>query len=171
MAKTEVESFIEHWEREADRTEKMLKALPKDKYDFRPDPGARSIGEMAWHLAELDGYTGHGVEHKRFDMHEKVPGLERPKTVEALASNYRKVHEKALAQVRKLSDKDLDTKIVFFAGDPMPIRTILWDATLKHSIHHRGQLGLMNRLAGGKSPGIFGPNREEMAEMMKAASR
>jgi uncharacterized damage-inducible protein DinB len=94
--------------------------------------------------------------------------MERPKTIEALASGFKKVHQDAVARIRKLSDKDLDRKLVFFNGEEMPIRAILWDATLHHAIHHRGSLVLMNRMAGGVSPGIFGPNREEMAAMMAA---
>jgi len=34
-----------------------------------------------------------------------------------------------------------------------------------HEIHHRGQLSLMCRLAGGTPSGIYGPNREETAAM------
>jgi uncharacterized damage-inducible protein DinB len=36
---------------------------------------------------------------------------------------------------------------------------------LSHLIHHRGQLVLMTRLAGGTPPGMYGPTREEMAAM------
>ncbi len=45
----------------------------------------------------------------------------------------------------------------------MSIRDLLWGATLHHAIHHRGQLCLMNRIAGGETPGIYGPNREQTA--------
>jgi len=34
--------------------------------------------------------------------------------------------------------------------------------TLLHAIHHRGQLSLMCRLAGGRPASVFGPTREEM---------
>jgi uncharacterized damage-inducible protein DinB len=44
---------------------------------------------------------------------------------------------------------------------------ILWGAVF-HLVHHRGQLSLMCRLAGGVSPGMYGPNREEMAAMQAA---
>jgi uncharacterized damage-inducible protein DinB len=37
-------------------------------------------------------------------------------------------------------------------------------------VHHRGQLALMCRLAGGQAPGLYGPNREEMAAMRAKAS-
>jgi uncharacterized damage-inducible protein DinB len=54
--------------------------------------------------------------------------------------------------------------VIFFTGEPMSIRNILWSALLHHEIHHRGQLSLMCRLAGGCSPAPYGPNREEMAK-------
>jgi uncharacterized damage-inducible protein DinB len=49
------------------------------------------------------------------------------------------------------------------------IRDILWDAIVAHGIHHRGQLILMCRLAGGQVPGLYGPTREEMAAMRTSA--
>ena len=122
---------------------------------------------MAWHLAEIDGYVGHGVTVGKFDFNEKLPGLERPRAIEALAPGYEKVHADALARVRALKEEDLKRTIPFFDGTPMSIGSILWNVLLHHMIHHRGQLSLMCRLAGGKSPGIYGPNREDMAAMME----
>jgi uncharacterized damage-inducible protein DinB len=54
-----------------------------------------------------------------------------------------------------------------FADRRMPICDILWGAILMHLVHHRGQLSLMCRMAGGTPPGIYGPNREEMAAMQE----
>jgi len=45
---------------------------------------------------------------------------------------------------------------------------ILWFVLLHHQIHHRGQLVLLCRLAGGEAPGLYGPNREAMAAMRAA---
>ena len=65
--------------------------------------------------------------------------------------------------------EDLDRSIPFFTGQPLPIRDILWGLIISHGIHHRGQLTLMCRLAGGQAPGLYGPNREEMAAMRAGA--
>ncbi len=168
MPINELEMFLVSWDQEAANTVKLLKALPSTQYDFRPDSGGRSLGELAWHLAEGDAYISYGVERGQFTMGERPPNIERPRAVEALAPEYERVHREAVARIRKLTPQDLDRTIPFFTG-PMTIREILANAILAHGIHHRGQLSLMCRLAGGQPPGMYGPNREEMAAMRATA--
>lgn len=168
MPMNELDMLVAWWDREAEQTVKLLKALPPAQYDFRPDATGRSLGELAWHLAEGDAYISHGIERGQFDRAVKPPNIERPRTVEALAPGYERVHREAVARIRELRLKDLDRTIQFFSG-PMTIRDVLFSAILAHTIHHRGQLSLMCRLAGGCAPGMYGPNREEMAAMRAAA--
>ena len=156
------ETLLRIWDVEAEKTVQVLKALPVDKYDFRPDSGGRSLGELAWHLAEGDAYDSFGVEQRKFSFEMGPPGLERPKQIEALAPGYERVHREATTRIRKMSPEDLERKIRHFSGEEQSGEEILWGAIF-HNLHHRGQLSLMCRLAGGVSPGIFGPNREEMA--------
>lgn len=169
MATNELERFLKTWDREAQSTLKLLRALPASQYDFRPDGGGRSLGELAWHLAEGDAYMSFGIEKGGFSMDMKPPNMERPRAVEALAPGYERIHQEAVARVKKLTLADLDREIPFFAG-PVAIRDVLWDMIISHGVHHRGQLTLMCRLAGGQAPGIYGPNREEMAAMRAKAS-
>jgi uncharacterized damage-inducible protein DinB len=162
MATNELEMFMATWNREADSTMKLLRALPTTQYDFRPDPGGRSLGELAWHLAEGDAYMSHGIDTGGFSMNAKPPNIERPRTVEALAPGFDRVHQDAVARIRKLKPEDLDRTLNFFERQT-PIREILWGMIVLHAAHHRGQLSLMCRLAGGQAPGLYGPNREETA--------
>jgi uncharacterized damage-inducible protein DinB len=67
--------------------------------------------------------------------------------------------------VKTLTPADLDRKITFFTGDEPTVREILWVYLLHHLIHHRGQLSVLCRLAGGCAPAPYGPNREQMAAM------
>jgi uncharacterized damage-inducible protein DinB len=169
MPTNELEVVVSIWDREAEGTLKLLRALPAGQYDFRPDAGGRSLGELAWHLAEGDAYMSYGIERGRFDMDAKPPNIERPRTVDALAPGYERVHREAVARVQELKPEDLDRSIEFF-GRSASIREILWNMMIFHGIHHRGQLTLMCRLAGGQAPGLYGPNREEMAAMRAGTS-
>lgn len=169
---TELETFLRVWDEEARKTAALLRALPEGSYDYRPDPSGRSIGEMAWHLAEGDAYMSFCVERRDFSMGgPKPPGIERPRSIGELAPGFERVHADAAARIQKLAPEDLGQRVRFFDGSERPIGSILWEAILFHLIHHRGQLSLMCRLSGGCSPGMYGPNREEMAAMRAAAQQ
>jgi uncharacterized damage-inducible protein DinB len=158
----ELDSFRKAWNAEADQTVTLLEALPGDQYDFRPDPHGRSIGELAWHLSEIDACLSFGIAAQRFRFEDEPPNLKRPRETRLLASGYRQIHEEAVARLANLQIDRLDDVVSYFDGRRMTIREVLWDRLLHHLIHHRGQLVLMCRMAGGAPPGLYGPNREEM---------
>jgi len=160
--KSELESFMEIWEREAAKTVRLLESLSPHAYDFRPDAEGRSIGELAWHLAEGEAYGSFGIERGGFPRDERPPGLERPRTIAELGPGFQRIHGDAAERLRKLAPEDLDRSITSFSGKPITVREILWDFILLHGVHHRGQLTLLNRQAGGQPAGLFGPTREEM---------
>ena len=96
------------WEMEAQLTTKLLEALPTNQYDFRPDPGGRSLGEMAWHLSEIEGYISYGITKGAVTFQEAPPNLKRPKEVRLLAPGYRRVHEEAVARLADLTEAQMD---------------------------------------------------------------
>jgi uncharacterized damage-inducible protein DinB len=124
-----------------------------------------ALGELAWHLPEVDACATFGVEHGSFEFAIKQPGIERPKSIETLAPGYERIHDEAVERVRKLAPTDLDGKLRHFSGSEVSINDLLWSSLLLHLIHHRGQLSILCRLAGGTAPGVFGPNREEMTAL------
>jgi uncharacterized damage-inducible protein DinB len=160
--KNELETFIEIWERESAKTKSLLESLPTDAYDFRPDAEGRSLGEMAWHVAEPEAHGSVAIERGGFSRENRPPGIERPRTIGELAPAYERVHRDALARLRKLAIDDLDRSITFFNGQPIAIRNVLWDFMLLHAIHHRGQLTLLCREAGGRPAVMYGATRETM---------
>ena len=163
-----INRFRDAWNAEAETTVRIMEGLPADQYDFRPDPNGRSIGEMAWHLSEIDACLTYGIEHERFRLEDEPPNLKRPREVSLLAPGYRRVHAEALARLESLTDKDLKREVTFFDGQTLTIRQVLWDQLLHHLIHHRAQLVLLCRMAGGTPPGIYGPNREEMRAIQES---
>jgi hypothetical protein len=74
-------------------------------------PAVDHLGEFAWQLAESDVYMSYGIERGRFAMDAKPPNIERPRTVEALAPRYERLHREAVARIRKLTSEDLERSI------------------------------------------------------------
>ena len=167
--RTELQEFSIQWERETEGTLALMRALPPDQYDYRPDAGGRSLGELAWHLAEIDAYTSLGIEQGEFKFDVKPPHIERPKRTEALAPAFRVVHEEAAARIARLQPADWDRKVRYADGELWSAGDLLWQKLLLHAVHHRGQLTLLCRLAGGVPPGLFGRTREEAAALQALA--
>ncbi len=167
---TELQEFSRQWAHETEGTLALMRALPSDQYDCRPDAGGRSLGELAWHLAEVDAYVSLGIERGEFRFDVKPPHIERPRTVEALAAAFRVGHQDAVTRVAGLQAADMDREIRYADGELWAIRDLLWRKLLLHAVHHRGQLTLLCRLAGGVPPGLFGHTREQPAARRVTAS-
>jgi len=166
----EIETFRRVWNAEAENTIRLFEALPIDQYDFRPDPKGRSIGELAWHLSEIDACLTFGIAEGRFSFEDEPPDLQRPREISLLAPGYRRVHDQAQERIENVRNDQLDRVVTFFDGRQLTIREVLWDQLLHHLIHHRAQLVLLCRMAGGAPPGLYGPNREQMQEMRERAT-
>jgi uncharacterized damage-inducible protein DinB len=158
----EVQTFRAAWDAEAQDTLRLLESLPPDQYDFRPDPNGRSLGEMAWHLSEIDACLSFGIALRRFHFEDEPPDLKRPREVRLLAPGYRHIHEQAVLRLSDLRSDQLEDIVTFFDSRRLTIRRVLWNELLHHLIHHRAQLVLLCRMAGGTPPGFYGPNREAM---------
>jgi uncharacterized damage-inducible protein DinB len=158
--RNELETFIEIWERETAKTIKLLESLPRQEYDYRPDPEGRSLGELAWHLAEPEAHGPFAIERGGFSREARPAGIERPRSIEELAPAFGRVHGDAAERLSKLVPDDLERSIPFFTGPPITVRAVLWDFMLLHGIHHRGQLSMMARQAGGQPISLYGPTRE-----------
>ena len=166
MSATEQAQFLAVWEHEAQASLQVMRSLPADRYDFRPAPGMRTLGELAWHIAEVEAYMSDGVATGRFDFTRLMPGLERPVAAAGLVPGYERVHAESVARIAGLAPEAIDRPVVLM-GHERRAADILWYALIQHVIHHRGQLVLMCRMAGGTPPGLYGPNQEEMAAMRR----
>ena len=100
---------------------KVLESLPAGQYDFRPDPAGRSLGELAWHLAEGDAYMTNGIEAGSAADRSR-PASSGRRTIEGLAPGFKRIHADAVARVKKLKPEDLDREITFFDGSTMKVR-------------------------------------------------
>ena len=142
--------------RELETTKKVLKAVPDEKSDYRPDPYARTAWELAWHIANTDVQFLEGIADLNFKM--ETPD-NKPKSIAELVEWYDK-NEQAAHRVAAMSPEQLGTPIEFFGVFNLPAVAYLGFLN-NHSIHHRGELATYLRPMGSKVPSIYGGSYDE----------
>ena len=135
-------------------TKRVIDAVPADKGDYRPDPVSMSALDLAWHIAAAENSFLCAVASGAFDF----SGAARPESMRTSADVSRWYAENVpanLARVSKLSGDQLAKVIDFRGMFQLPAVSFL-QFSLRHVIHHRGQLSAYLRPMGARVPAIYG---------------
>ena len=149
-------------QREMPTTRKMLELVPEDKYDWKPHPKSRSIGDLASHIAQLAGFAVTMAQDETFDfsrwsdMHFK--------TNAELLLGFDSLLTETVNALISLSEEDFDKTWAMVSGETVVNSFQKWNAIhsvfLQHIIHHRAQLGVYLRLLDIPLPPMFGPTAD-----------
>lgn len=138
-------------------TAKVLRAVPEGQLDYKPHERSGSIkdifrtlvGGMLLNLDFLKGVTPE-------DTHKRIPEFdfvaEGVGTFETKAGEFMSALEGA-------SDEELQSVFSIWGMDSTRAGMIMM--MLNDMIHHRGQLSVYIRLAGGMVPSIYGPSADD----------
>ncbi len=156
-----MDMFLRSWDQEYQTTLKLLRAYPEDKIDLKPHEKLRSARELAWTIVTNEPWIVDGILTGKF---ASGGGNPPPASMREIIDNYEKIHHQAMDKVKRLNDKDLERTVKFFIGPgktgDVKISDILSVLLLDH-VHHRGQLSVYQRIAGGRVPSIYGPTADE----------
>ncbi len=162
MQVSEKDQWLQVRETELPITLRVLKAFPANNIDYRPHPKSRSARELAWVFVMEEGILGMMIKGK-MDFSGAPPPI--PQTIAEIIAMYEQVNQQNNEMVKKLSDAEMNAvDIDWLAGPRQPIKMRRGDAfwvPVLDAIHHRGQLSVYIRPAGGKVPSIYGPTAEE----------
>jgi uncharacterized damage-inducible protein DinB len=146
-----IEEFKKEWAAESEITAAVLDAMTDASLPQAIAEGRRTLGGIAWHLAESLGY----MASLGLDFTAPDPG--QRSTAEGIAAEYRRLsRDLADAICSQWNDDTLLLKQEI-AGE-------LWSNgatlrfTLMHQAHHRGQLTVLMRQAGLRLPDVYGPS-------------
>ena len=149
------------FERETAITRKVLSVYPADQAELRPHPRSRSARELAWMFTTELGLVNL-VLQPDFRMPAAPPPA--PDAWAEVLSAFEQTRTQVLESLRRARDEDLSAMVPFMTGPKqmgeMSRAQIAW-FLLHDQIHHRGQLTVYLRLAGGKVPSIYGPSGDE----------
>jgi uncharacterized damage-inducible protein DinB len=147
-------------------TRGVIEAIPSDAPDYRPDPKAKSAMEIAWHIAASEHRFLRGIASGAFDFNP----IHRPENVRNSADIgawFGDSFAKSIEEISKLTGEQLAKAVDFRGMFNLPAVNFL-AFTLRHTIHHRGQLSTYLRPMGGKVPAIYGESYDS-AEAKKTA--
>lgn len=149
--------MIDGLAREADKTRKVLAAVPDAKRDYRHEPNGRTAWDLAWHIASSDVHFLDGIADLKFNM---TPAADKPKNTAELVEWYDRNIARASDRVRAMTAEQLATPIEFFGVFNLPAALYLQFQN-NHTIHHRGELATYLRPMGSKVPQIYGGSYDE----------
>lgn len=160
---TLAQSMIQELQNEARTTRRVLERVPTDKLQWKPHPTARSLGELAIHIAAVPG----AVAELSSKSPVQVPNFKDP-TLHDAADLLPALDESIARAVRivgGMDDATLAADWQLMRGDQtvmkIPRVAFLRSVMLNHWYHHRGQLSVYLRELGVPVPSIYGPSADE----------
>jgi uncharacterized damage-inducible protein DinB len=151
----------EAYERETATTLRVLRAYPEAESGLRPHPRSKTARELAWMFTCELGLVA-GALQGTLDLARGVQPA--PDTMADIVASFEHARTGALRLIMEATDAQLAGTTRFFTApktmDDVPNVPFLW-FLLHDQIHHRGQLSVYLRMAGGKVPSIYGPSADE----------
>ena len=156
-----LQDFLNDWAHESSLTLKVLSVLTDASLQQTvTETKGRSLGELAWHVAtSVTGMLGAG------GLRVEGPGFAAPVPSRAqdIVDGYRQASDAVASAIREQwTDAKLSEPLLLFGTIDTTYGGLL-NLTVRHEIHHRGQMTILMRQAGLVPPGVYGPNEEESA--------
>ena len=157
---TEKDAYLATFDREYETTLRLLKNYPADKLEIQPVDTLPNARNLIWMLVMSQKVVQALLGPELKSMSPPEP----PKTLAELITAFEQAHQESMAKVGAIPPPEFDTTIHMPVGPKQMADVRRGDALwmmLYDTIHHRGQLTVYTRKAGGIVPSIYGPTREQ----------
>jgi uncharacterized damage-inducible protein DinB len=158
-----VDAILMELDQEAETTKRLFDVIPEDRLSWRPHPKARSLGELAMHIATLQGGVAELSQPEIREIPNFPPDPQAGSRSEILAA-FAESLKKAKAVVASTDDaRALANFTATKQGKTLMKvpRIFFWRSILlNHNYHHRGQLAAYLRELDVKMPSIYGPSAD-----------
>ncbi|HYV92395.1 MAG TPA: DinB family protein [Chitinophagales bacterium] len=162
MEITSIKPFLDYYERIRERTNRLIKVIPPENFDFAYREGKFTIADQVRHIAAIERYMfAENVAGRKSSYHGC--GKELADGYENVLNYFNDRHRESLEIFSSLSDEDLKRKCT----TPGNTEIAVWKwlrAMVEHEIHHRGELYIYANLLKLKTLPMFGLTSEEVQE-------
>jgi len=162
---TNREFFIRCWEDEYPVFLKTFRAVPADRWDYRPHPKSRSAADLVWLQVVEKRCWFELLEAGQINW--KIPPITM--NLAEMIAAYERAHQDLAPRLRKVADTSWRQKPTQFVVDGH----VYFETSMGHmfwlglfdAIHHRGQLTVYIRPMDGKVPAIYGPSADDEVDL------
>jgi uncharacterized damage-inducible protein DinB len=161
-AKIIADYLLGNFEVEMKTTARVLAAVPADKLTYQPDSLSKCGIGLVRHIVLEDEWLLNSIADGQFNPPPDDSDACGIMTPSDGVARYQAKLPAAIARVRAMSPEQLTQVLDLFGMIRMPAIDFL-SLTLKHSVHHRGQLSSYIRPMGGNVPSIYGPSANTAA--------
>ena len=159
MSREDPELFQKRHRAEYPTFERVIAALAKENFDYRPHERSPSTNDIVWILASEISAGSKMIEKSSVTWcPDPTPGLDE--VIETFHQNYLTLDDR----VQELTDQEWGQSTKLYIGDKLikeqALGDFLWYMFFD-AIHHRGQLSTYIRPMGGKVPSIYGPSGDD----------
>jgi uncharacterized damage-inducible protein DinB len=165
FASTHARDLAAEFEHELNTTRKFLQRIPRDKLAWTPHEKSMTVGQLAWHIAEVPSATLKFSLADESEAPDFSAGRHQPKTLDEAMEIFESGAKEVIEILPTVGDDRMRAKFqVLQNGNPvmsMPRSDFLRYIMLNHWYHHRGQLGVYLRMLGVPVPSSYGPSADE----------
>ena len=140
--------------------EKVLNALPRERFDYRPHERSPSAAEIVWTLAREAKACCDLIDTGRVNWTAQPPPAKPEAIVSAFQDQYAALDER----IQRMDESGWQNKAQLLIEGQLyreaPVGDFLWYLFFD-AIHHRGQLSTYIRPMGGQVPSIYGPSGDD----------
>jgi len=157
------ETFRRIWDREFRTTVSVFQSFPADQLDAKPHERSRTVRDLAWQCVIDERVIAAILSKTEHDLRNVPPGPPPPEAMEEIVAAYESAHSEAVEKLNRLPAEKFGRTVtsILASGEwKMPQPEALW-ANVMDQVHHRGQLTIYLRQAGGKVPSIYGPSGDQ----------
>jgi uncharacterized damage-inducible protein DinB len=159
-----IDGILQELEQEAHTTRRVLERVPGNQLTWRPHDKARTLGELALHVAIVPGGVAELIASP---SPAQAPQFidPTPKNASELVPALSESIAKAKRLLGGMSDATLTSTWRMMQGErelfALPRLALLRSIMLNHWYHHRGQLTVYLRALGVPVPSVYGPSADE----------
>jgi len=160
-----IDGMLQELEQETQTTRRVLERVPDHQLAWRPHEKARTLGQLALHVATVPGGVAELVASPSPAQAPQFADDPNPESASELIPALDQSIAKAKKVLSGMNDVTLMEMWRLMQGErelfAVPRVAMLRSVMLNHWYHHRGQLTVYLRELGVPIPSIYGPSADE----------